>query len=314
MLNPEVVELVERFRRIELHAAHSGREVHRILVKILDESPADELPGLMDDLCENVDYLLPHLPPYAPPLNNINHVLILMEEAIKEDTPPSEVKLQCKALQSSSADPIANRETIAQSLVQHLPSRAVIYTHTLSETVLGVLLELHHLRRVERVVVTESRPNNDGWVSAQRLAESGLPTFLTVDAAMPAAICEADLMFSGAEIIHLDGSVVGKVGAYVAAVFCRQFQKPLYIIADSNKFNRIPWRDFNFNPITSNDLGLVSTLPTLDVTGTFFDITPAELITGYATEMGILTAVEIPKKVSSMRISAWLSEQLSQGQ
>jgi len=310
MVDEEVVQLVERFERIELHAAHSGREVLRVLTSLLLESQEARISYLTAVLQENISFLLPSLPPYAPPLNNINRVLLLIEQASRENITVEELKIQIDSLSRDSTDPNTNRKIIAQNLAALLPPNAVVYTHTLSETVLGVLLELHHIDKLQLVKVTESRPNNDGWETAKRLSENDLNVNLTIDAAMPSTIESSDLMLSGAEIINQDGSVVGKVGAFPAAVFCQQYDKPLYIIADSNKINRIEWSDFYFNPIRAQDLGIDSINSFLNVTGSFFDITPPNLISAYATELGILEASEIPSTYSKMPVSGWLVQQL----
>ena len=313
MINQEVVQLVDRFQRIELHAAHSGREVLRVLINLLLESKETSVSGLTEVLHENISFLLPSLPPYAPPLNNINRILLLLENASTDNSGVDILKNQLEALSKDTTDPISNRKRIAQDLAAILPPNAVVYTHTLSETVLGVLLELHHMEKLKSVRVTESRPNNDGWETAKRLAEKNLSVQITIDAAMPATIENSHLMLSGAEIINQDGSVVGKIGAYPAAVFCQKYGKPLYIVADSNKINRIQWSDFYFNPISAQDLGMDFTNPSLHITGSFFDITPPNLINAYATEVGIIEASEIPSIISNMPVSGWLVQQLREG-
>lgn len=313
MINQEVVQLVDRFQRIELHAAHSGHEVLRVLINLLLESKETSVSGLTEVLHENISFLLPSLPPYAPPLNNINRILLLLENASTDNSGVDILKNQLEALSKDTTDPISNRKRIAQDLAAILPPNAVVYTHTLSETVLGVLLELHHMEKLKSVRVTKSRPNNDGWETAKRLAEKNLSVQITIDAAMPATIENSHLMLSGAEIINQDGSVVGKIGAYPAAVFCQKYSKPLYIVADSNKINRIQWSDFYFNPISAQDLGMDFTNPSLHITGSFFDITPPNLINAYATEVGIIEASEIPSIISNMPVSGWLVQQLREG-
>ncbi|MBC8509961.1 MAG: hypothetical protein H8D34_34370, partial [Chloroflexi bacterium] len=211
-----------------------------------------------------------------------------------------------------TANPIANRETIAKHLVKIIPPGTIVYTHTLSETVLAVLIELHRTSKLNSVIVTESRPNNDGWVTARHLVEQGLETHLTIDAAMPAAIGRSHMMLSGAEVINPDGSVVGKIGAYPAALLCERNQKPVYIIADSNKINNIPWSNITFNKITDEAMGLDYSHPLLNITGEYFDVTPARLIDAYVTEKGVISTVEIRSLISEMKVSNWLVQQLTQ--
>ncbi|RJP53154.1 MAG: hypothetical protein C4586_01880 [Anaerolineaceae bacterium] len=311
MISKNISQLADRFRRLELHAAHGGREVLRVLTDVIYENQAIVISDLVTDLHENIRYLLDSLPPYAPPLNNINLILLLVENALTNGDNIAEVKSQLGSLQKDASDPLANRDRIANSLLNILPPDTVVYTHTLSETVLGVLLELHRMGKLNMVIVTESRPNNDGWDTARRLAEHNLNVRLTIDAAMPAAIEFAHLMLSGAEIINIDGSVVGKVGAYSAARLCELYKKPLYIVADSNKINYISWKDFYPNPITTTSLGFYYSHPSLDITGNYFDVTPPHLINAYATEKGLITASDIPSLVSNTKVSLWLAQQMS---
>ena len=313
MLNEATIQLADRLRGLELHAAHSGREVLRVLMQVMDQSQVTKLSDLVEEMRENVRFLLPALPPYAPPLNNINRALLILENGLETGESITEVKRHLDALYEENTSPQSIRENIVENLVAVLSSQAVVYTHTLSETVLGVLLELHRNNRLKMVIVTESRPNNDGWDTARRLAEHDLTVQLTIDAAMPSAIEKSHLMLSGAEIINPDGSVIGKIGAFPAAVLCQLLGKPVYIVADSNKIINIPWSDFYLNQITPAAIGLDFSHPSLSVTGTYFDITPSHLIRAYATEKGLISASEIPALVSGMKVSAWLNQVMSDG-
>jgi translation initiation factor 2B subunit (eIF-2B alpha/beta/delta family) len=312
MVNQETRQLADRLSRLELHAAHSGREVLRVLVNNLLASHETTATGLLAEQSDNFRCLLRVLPPYAPPLNNINRILLLMEAAVENNTGVSELKHQLEELQKHTIDARLSWKGILTSLAKELPDEAVVYTHTLSETVLGVLTELHRMGKIKRVNVTESRPNNDGWETARRLAELDVDTHLYIDAAMPAAIENAHLMLSGAEIINQDGSVVGKVGAYPAAQFCQHFGKPVYIVADTNKINHMEWHNFHINPLTALELGFDGSQSNVQISGTLFDLTPAQLIHAYATELGILTASDIPTLDPEHRVSKWLVKELGQ--
>lgn len=313
MVHKDIVQLSERFRRLELHAAHSGRETLRVLINVLNDCHQDTFSNLVEELQENIRFLLGSLPPYAPPLNAINRVLLVMENALANGAGMEEVRRELGAFQKDAASPRANHEEIARYLLSVLPQHAAIYTHTLSETVLGVLLELHRLEELSMVIVTESRPNNDGWETARRLAERDVKVQLTIDAAMPAAIENTNLMLSGAEVINPDGSVVGKIGAYTAAILCEHYQKPLFVVADSSKFNPIPFHDYHFQKVNPKYLGLGFSSPSLEVTASCFDITPPYLIRAYATEKGLIKASEIQPLISDVKVSDWLVQQMREG-
>lgn len=191
-----------------------------------------------------------------------------------------------------------------------LPGRVTVFTHTLSETVLGVLLHLHQTGSIKRVIVTESRPNNDGWITASQLARVGVDTRLAIDAGFPEAVRAADVFLSGAEIINPDGSVVCKVGVHPAAWYCRDVGKPVYIVADTKKINPFQKFHFKMTPLSLADMGVMNASDGVTATGSYFDVTPAELVTGYATERGLLDVKDVHAAALSQPVSVWLKSQI----
>ncbi len=306
MVSKDILQLVDRFRKLELHAAHSGREVLRALVKIIDESQGTTLAEVSEELHENIQVLMKWLPPYAPPLNNINRILLKVEKYAAMGASLNDLKQNLAQLQPEQVSPQNIHKEIANILSGIVYSETVVYTHTLSETVLGVLLELHRMGKLKLVIATESRPNNDGWDTARRLAENGLRVQLMIDAAMPAAVEKADLMLSGAEVIRQDGSVVGKIGAFPAALLCQKYHKPLYIVADTNKISQIPWNSFYNHEIDAAALGFDFSHPFLQISGSYFDVTPAPMISAYATELGLFDLAEIQAHASRLEVSQYL--------
>ncbi len=310
-LSTTLLQIAKKFELHELHAAHGGREVLDAFVALVNSSDAATVRELLREVQQNIIYLLKFLPPYAPPIKNINRVLLCLERAIETDQDlPSTVR-SINEISIDVPNPIQNAQLITEVLKNLISDRSIIYTHTLSETVLNSILELNQWGKVGTIYVTESRPNNDGWETARRLAASGIETVLTIDAGMPFAISQAQVMISGAEIINENGAVLGKVGAYPAAVFSKKYGNPVWILADSTKI----WpRDIeNLNPylITAGDVGLKISDPTLRITGSFFDRTPPEFITGYATELGLLDQAGIKRYANQIQLSKWLEDQLS---
>jgi translation initiation factor 2B subunit (eIF-2B alpha/beta/delta family) len=310
MVNQTIYSLIERFQRLELHAAQSGREVLSALVGCVIESKAENLEQLTIEIQEIIKTLLPFLPPYSPPLNSLNQIMIALESAEKGQDDLEVLRQRISALGNDLTPPQHNHRVIAEHLAPVLPNKVTVYTHTLSETVLGVLLLMHQKGQIQKVFVTESRPNNDGWVTAEKLIAAGVETRLALDAGFPEVARSADVMLSGAEIINPDGSVVCKVGVYPSALYCRIISKPVYIIADTNKINPFEDSKFNMTPISLADLGVINAPDRLETTGSYFDITPAELVTGYVTEHGLLTAKEVHLIAKNQPVSEWLKSHL----
>ena len=310
MINEDVVLLAEQFKALKLHAARGGREVSRVLRSIIEKSNAATVIELLEETHENLTYLLPSLPPYAPPLNSINTVLACLEEAVQTNMGVLDVKMRLKEDNADENSSTQNASLIAETLMNILPDGARIYTHTLSETILNTLINLQRLKKISSVFVTESRPNNDGWETARRLAEHGVDVSLTIDAAMPLVIGKADCMLSGAEIIHRDGSVVGKVGALPAAILCKVASIPVNIIADTAKISLFDHFPEYLTPFYPEDLGIEPANNAVKVVGSYFDRTPAEYISAFITEKGRVLSENIASLAPTVPLSAWLCEWL----
>jgi len=310
-VNPAIQELVKKFLDLELHAARGGREVRRVLLEELEKTIGLE-DSTAEDLLESVKTmvidLLPALPPYAPPLRSINDFLIVVEKAAVSGKSAAETLCSLKFTAKGTADTQNIAQKVADSLLSNMSSPLILYTHTLSETVLNAILLIHAQGMVERVYVTESRPNIDGHETARRLSSAGLSTFLTIDAAMPAAISASDRMLTGAEAIGPSGEVIGKVGAFSAAVLCRLFGKPITVVADTSKILPIPLKYLELSLMRAEDIEPAEDSNLWQPFGSFFDITPCDYFEFYATERGLWSIADVDAEIKQIPISLWLEE------
>ena len=92
MVDPSIVHLEKQFLNLELHAAHSGRAVLSALIQCILKSSATNILDLKKEVQENCLYLLPSLPPYAPPLNSINQVMLVFENIDDESCSLGELR------------------------------------------------------------------------------------------------------------------------------------------------------------------------------------------------------------------------------
>jgi ribose 1,5-bisphosphate isomerase len=84
---------------------------------------------------------------------------------------------------------------------------------------------------------TETRPRYQGRITAQELALLGIPVTHYVDAAARFALKKADIMLVGADAITADGKVINKIGSELFAEIASKFDIPVYVCADSWKFD-----------------------------------------------------------------------------
>jgi len=313
LLNPKIIQIQKQFIDLEIHAAYSGRLVLDALMNCVQTSTADNSVQIVEEVQENCKAILEVMPPYAPPINSINQVMLELEYLLESNIEVDQLREKFSNFGINFK--LGNlHDQITKVLVPVLPSNATIYTHTLSETVIGVLLSLNKYLSNLKVIVTESRPNNDGWITAKKLVEVGIDTQLTIDMEFVSAIEHADLMLTGTEIINSDGSVVCKVGVLPAAIYCKKVNKKIYVIADTNKICPVHSKNFQLTPLELTDLGIHENSASLTPFGNLFDTTPSELISGYITEKGILSVSDIQKFINNKPVSKWLKFQFTNNQ
>lgn len=162
------------------------------------------------------------------------------------------------------------------------PGRTVM-THSLSSTVAEVcrLLKDGGLR----MIVTESRPLNEGGRLAERLSAWQVPTLYITDAQMGLFVAQADAVLVGADSVLADGSVINKAGTSLLAMAARERGVPFYVCCESFK-----WRGAGESPpeleeMAPAELGAPG-WPGVTVRNVYFDLTPARLVAAWIDETG----------------------------
>ena len=286
-----MAEVAALFEAQTLHAARSGREVMSALAAVAAESPAASVDGLSAELEANLEALLRVMPAYAPPLNVMHQLFAEVERGRDARLPLAELK--SRLAQSASdyqAWSSSARQEIAGNALPLIMPGSTIFTFTLSETVLSVLREVHRRGARFRVLVTESRPNNDGRLTARSLSDEGIEVGLGIDASVGELLAQADLMLVGAEAVLCDGSAICKVGTYPAALAARRSNVPVYVLVDTMKLHvgSLFGEALRLDPIQPTSLPRATTTDELAVRGHLFDRTPAALLTALITEKGIV--------------------------
>ena len=309
-----VREIIAQFLALELHAARAGREVMRVLVETARCSSASETTALAADIRFAADAILRVMPPYAPALNVLHRILARVEEALRADERADALRIalaeQANAYQRWSA---GARARIAAYGTNVIPEGGTVFTYTLSETALSCFRFASESGKRFRLVVTESRPNNDGLDTAQALFEAGLDVDVSIDACVARLLPRADVMMIGAEAITADGSAIAKVGTYPSALVARQFAVPCYVVVDSMKLDVSSTLGL---PLALDALQRTDALPAkspdaVSVAGSLFDRTPGQLIRGVVSERGILTTGACSALMREMPVSQYLQDKLT---
>lgn len=143
------------------------------------------------------------------------------------------------------------------------------------------------------VWVSETRPRNQGLLTAWELAEAGVPHTLVADNAAGLLLMrgEVDAVIVGADRIAANGDVVNKIGTYLKALAARAHGVPFYVAAPLSTID-FSCTDGSAVPIEERAAAELGA-GTVAVANPAFDITPAELVTAIVSERGIARPVEI---------------------
>ena len=153
------------------------------------------------------------------------------------------------------------------------------------------------------VWVSETRPRNQGLLTAWELAQHGVPHTLIADnaAGLLLARGEVDAVIVGADRIAANGDVANKVGTYLKALAAREANVPFFVAAPRSTID-FACPDGASIPIeerSGDELRVVHGLDargqpgslrqspeTETVANPAFDVTPARLVTAIVTERG----------------------------
>ncbi len=175
------------------------------------------------------------------------------------------------------------------------------------------------------VWVDETRPRNQGLLTAWELAAHGVPHTLIVDNAGGHLMQrgEVDLVIVGADRVTRGGDVCNKIGTYLKAVAAYDNRVPFYAAVPSST---IDWTLENAAHIEiearsadeirrvfgRDDAGTASSVllagaetPALNPA---FDVTPARLVTGIITERGIAAPGALASLFSEPRVATQTSD------
>jgi methylthioribose-1-phosphate isomerase len=166
-------------------------------------------------------------------------------------------------------------------------------------TALGVIRMAHEQGKRPHVLVDETRPRLQGArLTAWELQQLGIPYEIITDNAAGYFLHSGQVqkVFFGADRVAANGDVVNKIGTYMLALAAHDNGVPAYSVLPASTFDfsladgsLIPIEErpadevlqlqFDGQPIAPQGAGARNPA---------FDVTPARLITGLVTEMGIV--------------------------
>ena len=165
-------------------------------------------------------------------------------------------------------------------------------------TALAPIYAAHEAGVPLHVWVSETRPRNQGLLTAWELDAAGVPHTLIADNAAGLLLMQgrADAVIVGADRIAANGDTANKVGTYLKALAARAHGVPFYVAAPCSTI------DFACSsgaaiPIEERAGSELGARPGMAICNPAFDVTPAALITGIITERGVFA----PDRLAELR-------------
>ncbi|GAB1392513.1 S-methyl-5-thioribose-1-phosphate isomerase [Rhodocyclaceae bacterium] len=164
-------------------------------------------------------------------------------------------------------------------------------------TAISPMYAAHSVGLALHVWVSETRPRNQGLLTAWELTQAGVPHTLIADNAAGLLMMQGkvDCIIVGADRIAANGDTANKVGTYLKALAAQAHQVPFYVAAPVSTVDYAcpAGRQIPIEERAADELGAGN----VPVANPAFDVTPAHLITGIITEHGIVA----PGKLASVK-------------
>lgn len=186
-----------------------------------------------------------------------------------------------------------------------VPKGATILTHCNAGalatvgygTALGVVRSAYAKDNTVQVFADETRPRQQGArITTLELTMDGIPTTLITDGMCSYFMKKGmiDMVCVGADRIAANGDAANKIGTYTVAIAAKYHNVPFYVAAPLSTIDtsiasgdEIVIEERSREEVTHIN-GKIICAPEVNVINPGFDVTPAELITGIITEVGIL--------------------------
>jgi methylthioribose-1-phosphate isomerase len=201
-------------------------------------------------------------------------------------------------------------ERIGEAGLPLVPDGATIHTHCNAGalatggigTALAPVYTAHFAGRRVAVVADETRPLLQGSrLTAWELGAAGVPYTVIADGMAATRLRRGDItcVLVGADRIAANGDVANKIGTYALALAARAHGVPFYVAAPRSTVDLAcaAGSDIPIEERSPAELRCLAGRPTAPqgaaVWNPAFDVTPAELVTGYVTDAGLLQRDEL---------------------
>ena len=183
------------------------------------------------------------------------------------------------------------QEDLGRVGANRLADGDTVMTHCHSTDALACIEAAVEQGKSISAVVKETRPRQQGHITAEQLRDAGVPVTLIVDSAARRYLDEVDHVVVGADSIAADGGVINKIGTSGLAVNARERGVPIMTAAQTIKLHpetltghtvEIEMRDED--EVIDDDAR--ESIGDVAVENPAFDVTPPRYMDAIVTEQG----------------------------
>ncbi len=184
-------------------------------------------------------------------------------------------------------------------------------------TALAPMYVAHERGLSLKVFADETRPLLQGArLTTWELQRAGIDVTLICDNAAATAMQQGkiDAVFVGSDRIARNGDVCNKIGTYGVAVLARQHGIPFYVVAPLSTFDPdirsgkdIPIEERSPEEVTLG-FGTRTAPEGVSVWNPAFDVTPADMVAGIVTEVGLIERPNLARVEEALRKGGRLPE------
>ncbi|WP_435063881.1 ribose 1,5-bisphosphate isomerase [Halobaculum sp. EA56] len=166
-----------------------------------------------------------------------------------------------------------------------------VMTHCHSTDALSCVEHAVEQGKEVSAIVKETRPRNQGHITASELRDLGVDVTLIVDSAARRYLDEADHVLVGADSIAADGGVVNKIGTSGLAVNARERGVPIMVAAQTIKLHPDTLTGHTVEIEMRDETEVIDTetregIGEVEVHNPAFDVTPPRYVDAIVTESG----------------------------
>ena len=121
--------------------------------------------------------------------------------------------------------------------LKYLSNCNYILTLSNSATLLEIFKRLKKDNNKLKIIVAESRPKNEGHLLAKALIKNKIKVEFISDAMVSLFVPKIDAVVLGTDAILKNRNIINKTGSKAAALLCKHYKKPCYVITTSDKIS-----------------------------------------------------------------------------